>query len=63
MAGVLEGITILDLTWGKAFIFGVVIGGIGQLGDLLSRFLVGELERLKAERELERKRQTSMPNA
>jgi phosphatidate cytidylyltransferase len=35
---------ILDLTWGKAFIFGVVIGGIGQLGDLLESLMKRDAE-------------------
>lgn len=35
---------ILGLTWPKALIFGIVIGGIGQLGDLLESLMKRDAE-------------------
>jgi len=35
---------ITNLSWGKAFIFGMVIGGIGQLGDLLESLMKRDAE-------------------
>jgi len=35
---------ITPLTWWKAFIFGVVIGGIGQIGDLLESMMKRDAE-------------------
>jgi phosphatidate cytidylyltransferase len=35
---------ILDLTWSKAFIFALVIGAVGQLGDLLESLMKRDAE-------------------
>ncbi len=35
---------VSQLTWGKAFVFGVIIGGIGQLGDLLESMMKRDAE-------------------
>jgi phosphatidate cytidylyltransferase len=35
---------ITNLPWGKAFVFGIVIGAIGQLGDLLESLMKRDAE-------------------
>lgn len=35
---------VSQLTWDKAFVFGVIIGGIGQLGDLLESMMKRDAE-------------------
>ncbi len=44
LVGALCGRWIPELRWHKAFLFGVIIGGIGQLGDLLESLMKRDAE-------------------
>jgi phosphatidate cytidylyltransferase len=35
---------ILDLTWGRGIIFGLIVGGVGQVGDLLESLMKRDAE-------------------
>ncbi len=44
LMGALCAPRVSDLTWGKAMLFGAIIGGIGQVGDLLESLMKRDAE-------------------